>query len=137
MEHVHHMLNLWAVLACAALVWFLGALWFSPALFAKPWVAAVGRPSGERPKGVVHGMVSSLIGDIFLALVLAHFVAWAHADKFGHGAFIGFLCWLGFVAAILYPQRIYEGRSFAYFAIVAGYWLIALPIAGGILAVWR
>jgi hypothetical protein len=137
MQHVHHVLNLWAVLACAALIWVLGALWFSPALFAKPWVASIGRQMGGNHKAPVHGMVSSFIGDIFLALVLAHFVVWSHADNFGHGAFIGFLSWLGFIAAVLYPQRIYEGRPFAYFAIVAGYWLIGLLTIGGILAIWR
>jgi hypothetical protein len=131
------MLNFWAILVSAVVLWILGALWFSPALFAKPWVAVVGRQMGEKPKGVVHGMLSSFIGDLLLALVLDHIVVWAHVDNFGHGAFIGFITWLGFIAAVLYPQRIYEGRPFKYFAIVAGYWFIGLIAIGGILAIWR
>jgi hypothetical protein len=137
MEHIHHMLNFWAILVSAVVLWVLGALWFSPALFAKPWVAAVGRQMGEKPKGVVHGMVSSFIGDLLTALVLEHIVVWAHGFSFRHGAFLGFIAWLGFIAAVLYPQRIYEGRSFKYFTIVAGYWLIGLILIGGILARWR
>jgi hypothetical protein len=137
MEHIQHMINFWAILVSAVILWLLGALWFSPALFAKPWVAAVGRKMGEQPKGVVHGMLSSFIGDLLTSLVLAHFVIWSHVSGFGHGAFIGFLSWLGFIAAVLYPQRIYEGRSFTYFLIVAGYWFIGLIAIGGILAIWR
>jgi hypothetical protein len=137
MLHIHHMLNFWAILVTAVALWILGALWFSPPLFAKPWAAIVGRPMGDKPKGVVHGMISSFIGDLFVALILTHFVVWAHAASFFHGAFVGFLCWLGFIAAVLYPQRIYEGRPFAYFLITAGYWFFGLILAGGILAVWR
>jgi hypothetical protein len=137
MQHIHHMLNFWAILVSAVVLWVLGAFWFSPALFAKPWAAIVGRPMGEKPKGVVHGMLSSFIGDLLLALVLEHFIVWSHAAGLPHGAFIGFITWLGFIAAVLYPQRIYEGRPFKYFAIVAGYWLIGLVAIGGILAIWR
>lgn len=137
MHHIHHMLNFWAILVSALTLWILGALWFSPALFSKPWMAIVGRPMGERPKGIVHGMVSSFIGDLLIALVLTHFVVWSGAPNFGWGAFVGFLAWLGFIAAVLYPQRIYESRPFAYFAIVAGYWFVGLLIVGGILAAWR
>lgn len=137
MQHIHHQLNFLAILVCAGIIWIVGAFWYSPLLFAKPWVAIVGRKMGEKPKGVVKGMVSSFIGDLLLSLVLAHFVLWAHAHNFGHGAFIGFLSWIGFVVSPLYPQSIYEGRPFRYFAINSGYWLIALVVVGGLLAVWN
>lgn len=138
MHHVQHMLNFWAILVSAIVLWILGAFWFSPALFAKPWVAAMGRQMDEKPhKPPVHGMVSSFICDLLIALVLTHFVVWSGAPGFGWGAFVGFITWLGFIAAVLYPQRIYEGRSFTYFFIVAGYWFVGLIIIGGILAAWR
>ena len=137
MQHIHHMLNFWAILATGIGFWILGAFWFSPLLFAKPWAAIVGRPMGEKPKGMVHGMIVSFIGNLLLSLVMAHIVVWAGADNFGHGAFIGFLCWLGFIGGLLYAHRIYEGRPFAYFAIVGGYWLVGCTLTGGVLAVWR
>ena len=137
MHHVHHSLNHWALLVCALFLWFLGALWYSPVLFAKPWIAIVGRKQGETPKGVGKGMAASFIGDLILSLVLAHFVIWSGADSFAWGAFVGFLSCLGFYLSPLYPQSIYEGRPFTYIAINGGYWLVGMPIAGGILAVWR
>lgn len=137
MHHIHHMLNLWAVLVSGLILWFMGGAWFSPVLFAKPWIAIVGRKEGEKPKGVVRGMVASLIGDLLLALVLAHVVVWSGAAGAGGGAFVGFLAWLGFVAGPSYPQTIYEGRPFKYFAITGGYWLIGMVAVGVVLGVWR
>lgn len=125
------------ILISAVFLWVLGAFWYSPLLFAKPWIAIVGRQMGEKPKGVGHGMIASFVGDLLLAFVLAHFVNWSHGTGFGWGAFIGFLTWIGFVVAPLYPQRIYEGRPFTYFAINSGYWLVGLVVVGGLLSAWR
>ena len=83
------------------------------------------------------GMISSLIGDLILSFVLWHFVTWAGATTWAMGAFIGFLCWLGFFAASNFPQGIYEKRPIALFLINNGYWLVGLLITGGLLAVWR
>ena len=135
-HHLHHM-NHWALLVSALILWFLGAAWYSPALFVKPWMAALGiRPDGKK-KGLALGMVSSFIGDLILSFVLLHFILWAHATTWAMGACIGFLGWLGFVAAPALPQGIYENRPFKLFAINTGYWLVGLLISGALLAVWR
>jgi hypothetical protein len=134
--HLHHM-NPWALLVSALILWFLGAAWYSPALFAKPWMAALGiRPDGEK-KGLILGMVSSFIGDLILSFVLLHFILWADATTGVRGALIGFITWLGFIAAPAFPQGIYENRPFKLFAINSGYWLVGLLIVGCLLAVWR
>jgi Protein of unknown function (DUF1761) len=136
-HHIQHALNHWAILVSALFLWFLGALWYSPVLFAKPWIEIVGRKMGEKPKGVVKGMIGSLIGDLLLAFALNHFIVWSGASTIGWGALIGFITWLGFFAAVNYPQSIYEGRPFKYFLINNGYWLIGLLAVGALLAVWR
>jgi len=137
MHHLHF--NHWALLVSALILWFLGAMWYSPALFAKPWMAALGivPDKTKKNKSMMVGMISSFIGDLILALVLAHIVLWSGADSWGWGAFIGFLVWLGFFAAPNFPQGIYEGRPFRLFAINMGYWLVGLMVVGGLLAVWH
>jgi hypothetical protein len=135
MHHLH--LNHWAILVSALILWLLGAAWYSPALFAKPWMAALGIQKGSNTKGLATGMISSFIGDLLLSLVLAHIVLWSGADSFAWGAFIGFLAWLGFIAAPAFPQGIYEGRPFKLFAINSGYWLVGLLLSGALLAVWH
>jgi Protein of unknown function (DUF1761) len=135
MHHLHF--NNLSLIVAALILWFLGALWYSPVLFAKPWIAIIGRKSGEKPKGLAVGMIGSLIGDLILAFVLAHVVGWSGAASFASGALVGFVVWLGFVVGPLYPQSVYEGRPFTYFAINAGYWLIGLVGVAGMLAVWH
>jgi hypothetical protein len=88
-------------------------------------------------KSMITGMISSFILDIVLAFVLDHVVQWSGADTFGLGALVGFIMWLGFIAAPALPQGIYEGRPFKLFAINTGYMLVGLMILGGVLAVWK
>jgi hypothetical protein len=137
MHHLHF--NHWALLVSALILWFVGAIWYSPALFAKPWMVLLRITPDPAKKGnsLVVGMVSSFIGDLILSLILAHVVLWSGADSLGMGALIGFIVWLGFFVAPNFPQGIYEGRPFKLFAINNGYWLVGLLICGGLLAVWR
>jgi hypothetical protein len=137
-QHVHHEINHLAVLVCALILWFLGALWYSPALFAKPWMALLGF-NKEHPnkKSLVPGMIASFVGDFLLAFVLEHLILWSGASTFTWGALVGVIAWIGFFAAPNLPQGIYENRPFKLFAINNAYWLIGLPIIGGVLAIWR
>jgi len=136
---MHHLLlNPWPVVVSALILWFLGAAWYSPVLFAKPWMAMLGiQKDAPNKKSLVPGMISSLVGDFILAFALDHVIRWAHATTVHWGAFLGFLMWFGFFAAPNFPQGIYENRPFKLFAINNGYWLVGLIIVGILLAVWR
>ena len=76
MHHLHF--NHLAVLVAALIQFFLGALWYS-LFFAKPWMALTGHTKGEKPKGIVVAMLSSLIGSLILSFMLAHVVIWSGA----------------------------------------------------------
>jgi hypothetical protein len=135
---MHHLLfNPWAILVAAVIQWVLGAIWYSPLLFAKPWKAMVYARAEPRKNSMVAGMVVSFMGSLILSFVLAHVVLWADASNFLHGALVGFIMWAGFIVAPLSAQHIYEGRPFNLFAINTGFWLVGLIISGGLLAVWR
>ena len=139
MNHFHlHMIqfNFWAVLVAALIQWVLGALWYS-LLFAKPWMALTGHTPGERPKGAIFAMTASFVGGLILSFILAHMVIWSDAMTWCRGAFIGGICWLGFIAVPLFFEKLYERRPYKLFAINAGYWLVALLCSGVVLAVWR
>jgi hypothetical protein len=135
MHHLHF--NALAVAVSGAILWLIGALWYSPLLFAKPWSKLVTVPTEGKGKTMMVGMMASLILDMVLAFVLAHVILWSGADSFYHGALIGFILWMGFFAAPALPQGIYEGRPFKLFAINTGYMLVGLTVIGGVLAVWQ
>lgn len=131
-------INHLAVIVCAIILWILGAIWYSPVLFAKKWSELIGvkREPGRR-EGLLLGMTASLIGDVVMSFILANIIVWSHTVGFGNGAVIGVLVWIGFIAAPNLPQGLYEKRPFKLFSINSGYWLLGLLIIGSILASWR
>ena len=131
-----YFINFVPVMAAAVGQWILGALWYS-LLFNKPWMALTGHTKAEKPKGMVLSMVTSFIGGLILAFVLAHVIIWSGVTTCCWGAFIGFICWLGFVAAPLFSEKMYEQRPMQLFAINSGYWLVCLVGSGVLLAVWQ
>ena len=140
MESIHRLqqINLLPIVVSALIQWILGAVWYSPALFAKPWMAMLGiTPDLSKRKSMVFGMISSFVGSLILSFVLLHTILWSGAATYAAGAFIGFLNWLGFIAAPNFAQSIYEGRPTKLFLINTGYWLVGMLITGGLLAVWR
>jgi hypothetical protein len=139
-QHFHHF-NPWALLVCAVLQWILGAVWYSPALFAKPWMAALKieqkTMDAGMKKSLILGMIASFLGGLVLSFILDHFIIWSHSETIAAGAMVAFISWLGFIAAPSFAQGIYEQRPFRLFAISTGYWLVGLLISGPILAVWQ
>ncbi|MDP9038468.1 MAG: DUF1761 domain-containing protein [Acidobacteriota bacterium] len=138
-DAVHHLhgFNHWAILVSALILWLLGAIWYSPALFAKPWMSALNIVPTAPKRGFALAMVSSLLGDILVAFVLLHLILWSGAASWSGGVFVGFIVWLGFFAATQFPQGLYEGRPLRLFLINGGYWLVGLVAVGALLAVWR
>jgi hypothetical protein len=134
MDYFH--VNLLAVLVSAICQWLLGALWFN-VVYAKRWKALVGFKEDEKPKLLVLGMIGSFVGDLVLSFMLAHLVIWTFANTFARGIGLGILFWIGLMAPPLISQHIFENRPFKLFAINAGYWMLAMGLGGGIVAVWR
>jgi hypothetical protein len=134
MHHLHF--NHLAVLVSAVYQWILGALWYS-LFFNKPWMALTGHRKSEKPKGVVVAMASSFIGSLIHSFMLAHVVIWSGAASLNGGAFVGLICWIGFVVPPSFAEAIYEQRSYALFVINTGYWLVCLIGSGILLALWH
>jgi hypothetical protein len=120
------------VLIATVIQWLLGALWYG-FVFKERWKALVGI-GGEKPKNAWFGMAASFVANLILSFVLAHIIKWAGGSHFPDGVYLGALCWLGFMAPPLFTQDIFERRPAKLFAINASYWLLAMMLAGGVLA---
>ena len=128
--------NLLAVLVAAVLNMLIGALWYSPLLFAERWMALAGKtPDGLRGS-MIRGYVLSFVGALVMALVLAQVITLMQARLLLEGILVGFLVWLGFVVTTSSTTVLFEGRSLELHAINSGYQLAALIVMGGLLAVW-
>jgi hypothetical protein len=129
-------LNIPAVLCAALLSFAIGGLWYSPLLFAKPWMRENGF-SEERLRQAPMGRVFALsaLAALVMAFNLAAFIG-AKASL-GFGLFAGFATGLGWVAMSLGVIYLFEQRSLRLWLINSGYQVVAYTLMGGLIGVWR
>src|SRR2546423_1865110 len=132
-------INYPAVAVAALAYWLLGAVWYSPLLFARPFIA-LGRWTPEQiaaMEGAGKAVVVALLISLLLAYVLAHFVRYTGAETVREGLWTGFWLWLGFVATTNLETVLFEQRPLGLYLINNGYHLVGLLGMGALLAVWR
>ncbi|MCU0502276.1 MAG: DUF1761 domain-containing protein [Anaerolineae bacterium] len=88
-------------------------------------------------KATTPWMVVGFIGHQVIALALAVIVSLAGATTVLGGIAVGVLVWIGFVVTLEVGELIWEKIPFRLFLIRVGGHLVALSVAGVILAVWR
>jgi hypothetical protein len=128
-----------SVLLAAVVAFLLGALWYSPLLFAKAWV----RAQGHTPEKVAamqakaaRTYASSFVAFLVIAAVLRVFLAHLGVDSVHEGAGWGFHAWLGFAAPISFTAHLYSDKPAAAFLIDTGYQLVYLTLMGAVLGMW-
>lgn len=140
MYEIH--VNYISILVAAVVSFFIGALWYSPLLFARQWAKATGKTKEEIAKGsstyaYVLAFFAWLIATYVLAVVIDYGVDFNSSPQFLYGILAAFLCWFGFVAAISLIHNLFAQRSIILWLIDSGYVLVAFLISGAILAEWR
>lgn len=128
--------NWWAVLVAALCSFLVGGAWYSPVLFARPWMRANGLSEEELRKGPSARIFG---GSFLLALVmavnLAFFLGPDRTAAFGAGA--GFAAGLGWVTASLGVLYLFERRPLVLLLINGGYNVVTYTLMGLILGAWR
>jgi len=135
--------NYLAVLVAAFAIWILGALWYSKALFAKRWMALMGKSEADLKASAAEGSPMPILLGLAFACSLAS--AWALAVLLNHfppvtllrAALLGLLCWLGFAAPTSFATAMFSQQPKGLWLINSGYNAVSFVIAALILAVWR
>jgi hypothetical protein len=140
MYEIH--VNYIAILVTAVASFFIGALWYSPLLFAKQWIKATGKTKedikgGANTNEYLISFIAWLIASYVLAVFIDYGVELNSSPQFLYGMLAAFLCWFGFVAAISLIHSLFAQRPVALWLIDSGYVLVAFLISGIILAEWR
>ncbi|WP_342513010.1 DUF1761 domain-containing protein [Sporosarcina sp. FSL K6-1522] len=114
----------------------IGALWYSPVLFANIWMKSLGRAAEEIHAGsnpnIGYGFTT--FAGILSAIVLSLFITMLDSVTIGGGALIGFLAGLGIASARELSPTFFEGRKYTLFFISAGYHTVSLTVMGIIIA---
>lgn len=135
--------NLLAVLACAVAGMVVGFVWYSPMLFAKPWMVLMGYDPNDKAKiaemqksaGPSYAM--SFVASILTAFVLGKIISVAGSMNAVDGLKIGLVVWLGFVTTVQFTNALFSRQRNKLYMINTGYQLVCYVVMGAILGAWR
>ena len=128
------------VAAIAAMV--LGFVWYSPLLFARPWMRLMGYDPEDKTKlaelrkGAGKTYAFSFVASVVSAVVLAKIVDITTVNQALYGMKVGFAVWLGFVTTVQLTAALYSRQPAKLYLINTGYQLVSYLAMGAILAVW-
>lgn len=135
--------NVWAVLVSALATMVAGFVWYSPALFAKPWTILMGydpndkAKMAEMQKGAGPSYAMSLVASLLSAFVLGKVIYVAHVTSPVYGVKIGFAVWLGFVTTVQLTNALFSKQPFKLYLINTGYQAVCYLAMGAILGAWQ
>jgi hypothetical protein len=139
---VHH-LNWLAVFVAGISTMLIGFLWYSPFLFAKPWMREMGYDPNDKAKvqemqkSAGPAYFGSLVAGFVSAVTLALFFHWLRVQDLHFGLMAGFHIWLGFVATVQLTGALFTKQSMKLFAINTGYQLVCYLVMSAILTAWK
>ena len=126
-------LNWVAIMVAAFVAYVLGAIWYSPVMFVKPWMRLIGVPeaemNGPRP-GFAVALVLQALVTVVQAAVLAVIIDWAGVTNPFGGAAVALLVAFGLIAADHLKLMVFEKRPFMLVVINNGYTAAGLLLMG-------
>jgi Protein of unknown function (DUF1761) len=121
-----HSLNLLAILLAAIATVMIGFIWYSPPLFAKPWMREMSLDPDDKSKidemrkGASAAYSGSFIASFITAFVLALFRHLINVTTLERGMLVAAHAWLGFVATVQFTGALFTKQSMKLFAINTG-----------------
>ncbi|MDB5350222.1 MAG: hypothetical protein JWN86_1469 [Planctomycetota bacterium] len=123
-------INIWAVLAAILASGALGALWYSPVLFLRPWVRAAGREPKQDPMVYAVTLVSAVLAAVGFAVWLGPHPSLGSA--LSHGLLAG-IC---FAASSLGLNYAFANRGLVLWLIDGGFHVARFVLIGLVLGLW-
>jgi Protein of unknown function (DUF1761) len=134
--------NLLAVLLAAVASMAVGFLWYSPALFARPWMTLMGYAPDDQAKqdemrkgaGKLYSM--AFVTFLVAAFVLSKIIRISTIHSAVHGLHAALAVWLGFVTTVQFSNNRFNRKPIQLYLIDTGYQLVCYLAMGAILAAW-
>ncbi len=136
-------INFLAVFVAAVACMPIAFLWYSPILFARPWMVDMGMDPDnkeaivkmQKSAGPLYGI--AFVASLMTALVLAKLFAVMGVVTTLHGIKIAFAAWLGFVAMVQLTDMLFSRKRPRLFFVNTGYQFICYLAMGAILGLWH
>ncbi len=131
-------IHLGSVLVSAVAIMILGALWYSPLLFIKPWMAAVGKKQEDINKDGAGKMYAGMaVVALLFSYVIAHFVVFLNLTTSAQALQFALWTWIGIAIPVTASDYLFAGRSFKLYMINLGYQLVSIVVMALIITLWR
>jgi hypothetical protein len=128
-------------LIASVVAFIIGALWYSPILFGKEWMALSNISEADITESSKKGMwklyVIQFIATIITFCVLGFIVKTVNGSTAGDGAFLAFLAWLGFPAMLEVGNVMWSKRPLKLALITTFATLVSWVVGGAIIGAWR
>jgi hypothetical protein len=108
--------NLLAVLAAAAVTMVIGGLWYSPLLFARPWMVAMGMDPddkakiAEMQKGAAKLYTLAFLASLLSAFVLGKLFVRLEVVDLQRAMMFSIAIWAGFVATVQLTNTLFGNK---------------------------
>lgn len=129
-------INYIELIAAGVAAMVVGFVWYSMAVFGKPWMKTVGLSQSDLKEGMkdapkMYGLM--FVGALVQAYVLSILLNVFGVADYMSAATVAFWAWLGFVAPVVLGNVLFERRSWNYFGITIGYQLVNMVVMSAVL----
>jgi hypothetical protein len=131
----------WLAVIVAAIVWYaVGAVWYMPAVFGKPWMRSIGwdpdaSPPAMTPVTYAIPLLAMVVGTAGIGMLA---VATA-TDTFGEGLVLGLVLGVAISTVLFVVTAVFDPlrpEPVTWVWTTGGYHLVGILVASVILAVW-
>jgi hypothetical protein len=135
--------NLLAVVAAAVVTMVIGGLWYSPLLFARPWMVAMGMDPddkakiAEMQKGAARLYTLAFVASLVSAFVLGKLFVRLEVVDLQRAMMFSIAIWAGFVSTVQLTNTLFGNKSLKLWFIDTGYQLVCYALMGVILSMWK
>jgi hypothetical protein len=133
-------LNWLAVLVGAVVYFVLGALWFAPQVFGRPWMAAIGwDESRPRPEMNPISYIGPAVFYLVAAIATGLLAAATGTDTLQEGVVLGLVVGVGYALTVTATDAVFDPnkpKPWTWFAISGAYHVVSLVIVGVLVAIW-
>ncbi len=134
-------LNWVAVLVGAVIYFAIGAVWFAPPLFGRPWMASIGwDESRPRPEMNPVSYAGPALFYLVSAIATGLLAAATGTDTLAEGVILGLVVGIGYALTVTATDAVFDPnkpRPWTWFAISGAYHVLSLLIVGVLVAIWR
>lgn len=130
-------INILAVVVSAVAAMVLGFIWFSPPLFEKTWLAAIGKTREEVNAQPPTRFVIAFLAALLEAYILAGLLNILGGPTLSSALLLAFIIWASFVAATSAANFAFAGRKLGLWLVENGNHLLVILVMAVIIGSWK